>query len=340
MEEKISMSKRATIGVVLAAGVGAVLSLFRINVFSERPAAQDPIASQLDNLTKTDPALSLYEESAPRIKTTIEGARLIDVDDDDVVYIAGGGQVRGYDKSGGALPLRLNTDSEITALTVHDDGAIYLGLSDHLAVYNANGALQKQWQSIGANGLITSIAIYQDHIFLADAGAKVIHHYHKDGGLIKSFGDFNIPSPYFDLQIAGENQLYAANTGEHRIETYNFDGDMTAWWGAYSMTQQDRFCGCCNPIHFSLLPNNEGFITCEKGIARIKIYDADTEFVGYVAAPSDFSEHDVNCHNFDTCFSTVGVDAAVDSTGRVIVMEPVLGELRFYRRKPNSATIG
>lgn len=340
MDEKISTSKRWTLGVILAAAAGAVFSLFRINVFGERPAAQDAATHLLANLTKTDPALTLYEESAPRIQTNIEGARLIDVDDDDVIYIAGGSQVRSYNASGKALPLRLDADNKITALTVSDDGTIYLGLGDHLAAFNSNGALQKRWDSIGGKSLITSVALFQDHIFLADAGAKVIHHYNKNGGLIKSFGDFNIPSPYFDLQIAAENQLYAANTGEHRIETYHFNGDMTAWWGAYSMTQHDRFCGCCNPIHFALLPNDAGFITCEKGIARVKVYDADAEFVGYVAAPDQFSDHDMNCHTFDSCFSTVGIDAAVDSTGRVLVMEPVNTEVRIYSRKPDSATTG
>ncbi|MBZ0256233.1 hypothetical protein K8I31_09235, partial [bacterium] len=171
------------------------------------------------------------------------------------------------------------------------------------------------------------------------AGEKVIHRFDKQGKRISTFGDFAIPSFYFDLAVAGEDKLYAAHTGEHRIETYNFRGDMTAYWGAFSMTKPDRFCGCCNPVHIALLPGQQGFITCEKGIVRVKIYDAEGKFIGYVAPPEDFLKHDPGCQSNETFSRPSGVDAAVDSTGRVIVLDPSKSEVRIYSKK-TAASIG
>ncbi|MBM3243119.1 hypothetical protein FJZ31_43220, partial [Candidatus Poribacteria bacterium] len=43
----------------------------------------------------------------------------------------------------------------------------------------------------------------------------------------------------------------------------------------------DGFCGCCNPVNFAMLPDGR-FVTCEKGLPRVKIYDADGTFSGVV----------------------------------------------------------
>ncbi|MDP8245184.1 MAG: hypothetical protein P9L94_13955 [Candidatus Hinthialibacter antarcticus] len=333
MEEKISHSKRWTIGLILAAVAGAVFSIFRIDLFGEKPVANDPMNLPLADLLKSDPALHLYEESAPRIQTGLDHARLIAIDRNDAIYTVSGTQVKSFDSAGKPRSLHIQTETEISAIEVSNDGPIYLGLSDHIEIFNADGQRTAQWNPVGEKGLITSIAQYENHVFAADAGIKAIHHFDAEGNKINTFGEFAIPSFYFDVAVAGEDKLYAAHTGEHRIETFNFQGDMTAWWGAFSMTKPDRFCGCCNPIHFALLPNNQGFITCEKGIVRVKVYDAAGEFVGYVAPPEQFSKHDAGCQSPESCFSASGVDAVVDSNGRVLVLDPTQSEVRAYSKK-------
>lgn len=336
MEEKISHSKRWTIGVIFVAIIGAVASIFRIDLFGEKPAA-NKVALDPADLAKSDPSLHLYEESSPRIQTGMKQAHLVAVGRDDAIYVAGGKQVKRFDSAGKPDALNIQTDSDVSAIEVADDGVIYLGVSDRIETFNADGQRIAQWGPVSAKSLITSMALSEDGVLAADAGEKVIHRFDKQGKRISTFGDFAIPSFYFDLVIGDENQFYAAHTGEHRIETYTFQGDMTAYWGAFSMTKPDRFCGCCNPVHIALLPDQQGFITCEKGIIRVKIYDAAGKFVGYVAPPEDFSKHDASCQINESFSSPSGVDAAVDSNGRVIVLDPSRCEVRVYSQK---ATIG
>ena len=46
----------------------------------------------------------------------------------------------------------------------------------------------------------------------------------------------------------------------------------------------NRFCGCCNPVYFALTSDG-GFITSERGLARVNIYSASGSFKGAVAGP-------------------------------------------------------
>ncbi|MHC4639708.1 MAG: NHL repeat-containing protein, partial [Planctomycetota bacterium] len=127
---------------------------------------------------------------------------------------------------------------------------------------------------------MTSIAVYENNVFAADAGNRIVMRYDTQGKLINTIGQKNternipgflIPSPYFDLAVGKDGLLRVVNPGLHRIEAYTFDGDLEFWWGRTS-TLVEGFCGCCNPVNFAIL-DDRSFVTCEKGLVRVKIYD-------------------------------------------------------------------
>jgi hypothetical protein len=53
----------------------------------------------------------------------------------------------------------------------------------------------------------------------------------------------------------------------------------------------------------------------------VKVYSAQGEFEGVVAAPDRFAKDDA------------GLDLAVDSTGRIFVLDPAAGKVRVFVRK-------
>ncbi|MDP6381257.1 MAG: hypothetical protein QF662_07935, partial [Phycisphaerae bacterium] len=116
-----------------------------------------------------------------------------------------------------------------------------------------------------------------------------------------------------------------------RIQAYTFDGDLEFSWGEFS-NGIEGFCGCCNPVSFALLPGG-GYITAEKGLTRVKEYDADGKFVGVVAAPKEFPDHAGACSLTEplACI-TKGLDVAVDSKGRVLVVDPIAGNVRIFAK--------
>ena len=90
-------------------------------------------------------------------------------------------------------------------------------------------------------------------------------------------------------------------------------------WGEYG-TEIDEFCGCCNPSHFAILEDGS-FVTSEKGIPRVKVYDHQGQLVAVVAQPSQFRA------------GTVGLDLAVDAAGRIYVLDPAQKEVRVFAKK-------
>ena len=102
----------------------------------------------------------------------------------------------------------------------------------------------------------------------------------------QSDNNFVIPSPYFDVDL-DNNLLYAANTGYRRVETWSLDGRKLSEFGEAG-TAPGAFCGCCNPAHFSSIP--QGFVTAEKGINRIQILDREGNFIEFVSSHNSFSQ--------------------------------------------------
>jgi hypothetical protein len=60
------------------------------------------------------------------------------------------------------------------------------------------------------------------------------------------------------------------------------------------------------------------FVTSEKGIERVKIHEPTGEFRCVVAKPNDFKE------------GTKGLDLAVDSRQRILILDPVKKMVRIY----------
>ena len=81
----------------------------------------------------------------------------------------------------------------------------------------------------------------------------------------------------------------------------------------------EGFCGCCNPSHFTIL-NDGKFVTSEKGIARVKVYNRLGILESVVAGSDQFIE------------GTVGLDLAVDSENRIYVLDPVKKMVRIFEK--------
>ena len=82
----------------------------------------------------------------------------------------------------------------------------------------------------------------------------------------------------------------------------------------------EGFCGCCNPSNIAFMPDG-AFVTSEKSIERIKIYTPQGQYKHLVATPESFDE------------GTRGLDLAVDSQERILVLDPVKKQVRFFVKK-------
>ena len=220
---------------------------------------------------KIDPNLILYEESAQWFNAGFTDTYGIALDSQGSIYIAGDKAIRVFTGSGNLLDEIELTDVP-RCLTVAGDGRIYVGMKNHVEVYNDDGKRLATWESLGNDAVLTSIAVSKKDVFVADAGNRIVMHYDITGKLINRIGGkdkernipgFVIPSPYFDLAVGRDGLLRVVNPGRLRIEAYTFEGDLEFWWGMFSNVDVKGFCGCCNPANFAIL-DDESFVTCEK----------------------------------------------------------------------------
>lgn len=295
--------------------------------FKDNNPQKNPYNYNIDKLKDIPEEQICYSETKI-IKPSLKSISSISIDDDNRIFVAGDKGVEIFNDSlekVNSLEMAYN----INCIYVNNEN-LFLGTGDQIKILNHSGEEVKSWVPVDTGVVLTSIAVKDSSIFLADAGNKIVYQYNLNGTLINTIGrkdtaqgipGFIIPSPYFDLAIGRENQLWVVNPGRHAFEAYDFDGRLISRWAKTSM-QLEGFSGCCNPSNFAMLADGS-FVTSEKGIERVKIHTADGKFKCVVAAPNKFEE------------GTKGIDLAVDNKGRIFVLDPNRNNIRIFEKKNN-----
>jgi hypothetical protein len=233
-----------------------------------------------------------------------------------------------YDYTGKELLRKVLTDTA-DCVTTDINGDIWIGSRHSVALVDKDGSLMNSWDSFDDRSVITSLDVAGDKVYVADAGNRIVYQCDAKGKIISKIGEkdvqkgvpgYVIPSPYFDLALDDNNYLWVVNPGRHTFENYNPDGSMRTSWGLTSF-KIEGFSGCCNPAHMAIMADNS-FITSEKGMPRIKLYDQHGEFQGVVASPEMFDAD-----------SNVAPDIAVDQQQRVVALDFERNQIRIFERK-------
>jgi len=286
----------------------------------------NPYEYNLENLKKSD-SLEVGFKEIKQFTPGLDEIYGIATDPADRIYISGSYGVEIYDNSG-KIESEFYVKGVARCVQVDQKGNIFLGIEDHIEVFGPDGKLHSKWEPPGRNSILTSIAITPEDLFVADAGEKVIYHYDHSGKLINRIGEkdpqnnipgFVVPSPYFDLAVNSSGELWVVDPGRHLFRNFSYDGKLVSSWGKTSMGVEG-FCGCCNPSNFAYLSDGS-IVTSEKGIERIKLYAPDGTYKCLVATPDSFEE------------GTRGLDLAVDSQDRILVLDPVKKRVRFFVKK-------
>ena len=312
--------------VIIVMFVMVVIATVAVVRIRQKPKGDiNPYKYDIEQYKKVDLALLGYcEITEIKIDAKLYGLAV----EGDKVYVTGDKLLLLFDKKG-VETKRVQLDGIAKCIVVDADKKIYLGMEDHVQVYGADGNRIARWKPINKKTIITSIAVSESSLFIADAGTRQVYRFDKDGSLRSSFGEkdkqagvpgFVIPSPYFDLLIDKTDQsLWVVNPGHRQVENYDEDGRFKKSWGTSSI-KLPGFSGCCNPSHIAMMPDGS-FVTSEKGLVRVKVYSHDGEFVNVVVPPDSFEE------------DTVGVDLAVDSDGRILVLDPSRSVVRVFEKK-------
>ncbi|MEI7728092.1 MAG: hypothetical protein WCO56_00855 [Verrucomicrobiota bacterium] len=313
------------------------------SVLAAKATEENPYEYKIDQYLKTDPALVHYEAVA-QFNCPGQDARRIALGANDQAFISAGRTVYAVD-AGGHVAREYQAADVVRALAVDKDGGLFLGLKEQVEVFGSAGKSMGVWQSPGPKTWLTGIAVGEQDVYAADAGNRVIHRYDKSGKPSGRLGekdkDRNIPglilpSPFCDVEIGRDGLVRVTNSGRHQVETYNAKGDLEFAWGEPGVGIK-HFCGCCNPINIALLSDGR-VVTCEKGLLRVKIYSDRGEFQSVVAGTESFPKNataTMGQGKWDG--SMAGLDAAVDSLGRVWILDQVGKTIKIMARKKAAA---
>ncbi len=300
-ENKKKNISSVLIGIVIFAAIAAaVTAVVKFDATGrEKTKLPGDYIYSVDNVKAIPAELISYVRTGEQTETGFAESRAIAVDGEGQLYIAGDKSIKIFDPDGG-LADSLSFETEPTALCV-DGSELYICMKDFVRVYDLQTGTYEDWADQGDKdrAYFTSTAVDKDNVFVADAGGRIVLRYNKSGQLVNEIGrknpqrnipGFSIPSPHFDLSVADDGLLRVVNPGRHRIEAYTYRGDLEFYWGGYS-TEVEGFCGCCNPVNFAILDDGR-FVTAEKGLTRIKIYDIDGNFESVVAGPEQLLNSD------------------------------------------------
>ena len=328
---------------IVAVAIVAAVAIIKLDTTGKSGSGlPDAYNYDIDKLAKIDPNLIIYRESIAAFNTELTASQAIAIYSQGKIYVAGDRAIRIFGPAGDLVSV-LTLKGEPKSIAVDTDGKIYTAINDHIEIYDATSKQLDVWESLGDKAILTSIAVAKDDVFVADAGNRIVIRYDKQGIVIKRIGKkdadrnipgFVIPSPYFDLAIARDGLLRVVNPGMHRIEAYTYDGDLEFFWGEFS-SAIDGFVGCCNPVNFAILSDGN-FITCEKGLVRVKVYNAQGKFTAVVAGPEQLipGKTPLICNYPSQCQSG-GFDVAVGTEDQVYVLDTVKNVVRTYSKVKN-----
>lgn len=325
MKEAVRQVKSGWIVVVAMGAMGAAYFFLLGSSGFQEPGPN--IEYDMQAFEDLDKAETPFKELKP-IEPGVAAVRALAVGSDktyvacnDVVVVYGGNDVE---------LSRFPISGTPSCIAVAADGTMYLGMQKQVTVLNADGTTKATWADFSPRSFLTAIAIKDADIFIADAGNRVVYRYDPAGVLQNKIGEkdperdvpgLEVPSPYLDLAINADGDLWVVNPGKLGLERFREDGSIVTSWYKPSVLVLDGFPGCCNPTHIAFNSKGELF-TCEKGLVRVKQFEVtaggfDGLVVGSKLFPREQSLRDL----------------AVDSRDRILVLDGQRNAVRVFARK-------
>ena len=322
------MRNRKLINIILIVMAVAIAFIIGRDFFINRSGKniENPYAFDVSEYAKVDPSEIIYKE-VTAMNLPVSEAKGI-AWSDGVIYVIADSSLITLNAEGQMLK-QIQLGDSPTAIAVNED--IWLAYKNNVVCLDQEGQEISRWEDYGPRSVITSLAVSPKYVFVADAGNRVVYQCARDGKLVQRVGEkdpqldvpgFIIPSPYFDVALSEEGYLWAVDPGRHSLENFNADGSLRTSW-TRSSVKTDGFSGCCNPAQMAIMSNNS-FVTSEKGIVRVKIYDQHGQYKGVVAAPNQFNE------------VSLAPDVCVDSQDRVILLDFTRKQVRIFEPKNDS----
>ena len=329
------MKKQQIIIVLLILLFFALVYFMGRDLFTGGSVSQEnPAEYNIDKYRIVDSSKICYRELT-EIPVNLGELYGLTVDKNSNVYLTGDKEVQIYNPQF-KLKGGFKIDTSANCIAISSQQTLFLGISDHVETFKMDGRQIAKWKPLNSDGYITSIVQIGEFIFVADAGNKVVLRYDETGNLRGEIGKKDtihgidgliLPSLYLDVAMGPGEDLWVNNTGRHLMQNFSTDGKLNTSWGETSI-RLEGFAGCCNPVHFAILPGGD-FVTYEKGMDRVKIYNRAGTFVCVVTAPTSIDESALSNCSIGAKIHDLSVDPV---SGNILVLDNNSKMIRVYQK--------
>lgn len=304
----------------------------------------NPWRYDVEALRRVDPAW-LHYELVTRIDLGTQSARRLAVGADGRLWVAAGKSLLVFLPDGRSAAT-VELDDAPRAVRVGSDQSLFVAFRDHVRVLDPSGKTRSRWGAIAGKPFLTGLVLDEraGEALVADSGNRVVYRYDLKGRIQLRLGEKNpdrrvpglvLPSPFLDVELAGDSLVAINNPGRHQVEFYTRDGDWVRGWGRAG-AGIETFCGCCNPIAVAPLADGR-VVVAEKGLPRVKVYSSTGTLESVVAGPQSFAAVGSDERETGATETTHdGLDVVVAGDGLVWVMDLVGGTLQSFRRKASA----
>jgi sugar lactone lactonase YvrE len=241
----------------------------------------------------------------------------------DNIYALGDGEVRIFQPNGNPIG-HWKAPDHASCLAISPEKHVLVGSPGRVDIYSSAGNPMGSF-TVGETGQpasITAIKTFGKEVLVADASAKIIRRYDRSGkhfGTIGTQGKitgFIIPNHSLDIDVDAKGDIYATDSGRHRVTSWGVEGSLKGKFGKFGHNNPEDFVGCCNPVNLAVMPDGK-VVTAEKVAARVKVYSPDGRLLALIG-PEHF---DLRCTR---------LHLAVDSKGRILVSDPIRQEINVF----------
>jgi hypothetical protein len=310
-----------TILIILILGIIAVMTY---DLFYSETKKENPYALETEFVTKSASEQICYRELENiEIEDPEPSGIAIDQYDNKVVI---GKKATIYNKENRKTG-SFESNSPGLCVSISKQSEILIGTETGIEVWSLRGDFLRKWRCDAEKSYPTGIEVIDSLVFLANAAERVVHKYSLNGEYLGDIAEKDsskgipaiiIRSRFFDITKGRQDELWVVNPGKYSIQAFDKNGNLKSTWGEYS-EDIHGFCGCCNPTNIAVLSDGS-FVTSEKSIPRIKIYNQAGEFECIVAGPESFNK------------GTKGLDIAIDSENKVYILDPSRKQIRIFEK--------
>ena len=300
---------------VLLLAVLAVMIVVVVVLVIQSQQSQ-PLSQPFDAraLRAVDPALITHHQ-VDEWPLELADPRAMAIADDGTVLVLGEDALIGLDATG-IQRFRWSLPVAATALAARD-GRILIAEQGRVHVVSGDGAVVMQ-VDLGPDSHVTAVDVINGDLVVADARGRRVLRLDAEGAVVNTIPS-RIPADHYrvpELSMALHGHggvVHVVNPGQLRIESYDLAGNQVNLTGRSGSKIED-FSGCHNPV--ALFVTEQGFLTGEKGVARVKQLDPDGRLLGVVPTPADFAN------------AQAIIAVLADAQGRVLVLD---GHRRMVR---------